>query len=181
MTSMANISPNLLKYLQAWFTTATKQKIKSGNVVDLSFAEFLDLFQKHQLASLQKAIDANRIRYLQDEKNSMAYVLTWVSYAACSSRVFNKETATVCARWKSAQINLPQKGDELRPEHREAIAKGLQGKAKTEDHKKAISDGSKGVRKAGWSQERKDERSRLRREQEAAKKAASLVGIGGVA
>jgi hypothetical protein len=166
------ICPKLEGYLRSWHNTAITRKAAAGYAVDLPYEDFLGLFQKHQLVSLQKRIESNSIRYFMAETNSMAYVLTWVSYSACSSRVFDKTTATVCARWKSAQINLPAKGDELRPEHKASIGESLRGVAKTDDHKKAISEGCKGVSKAGWSAERKAARSALRQAQEAAKRAA---------
>lgn len=170
------ICPKLEAYLRSWHNTATTRKIKDGFTVELSFSDFLSLFQKHQLVSLQKRIDNDSIRYFMADTNQMAYVLTWTSYSARSSRVFDKNTATVCARWKSAQINLPQKGDELRPEHRANIGASLKDKPKSEDHKKAISDGSKGVAKAAWTPERKAARSAQRQAQEAAKKAAKESG-----
>lgn len=154
MTNL-DISPRLLAYLASWHATSTKRKAAQGIQVDLSFDEFLVLIDKRQMKSLQRAIDSNRIRDQQNEKNPFAYVLTWKSYAACSSRVFNRDTACVCSRMKSARINLPQAGDKLRPEHAAAIGAKLRGKAKTPEHRKAISQGSRGTSKTPWTEERK--------------------------
>lgn len=168
-----NISPRLKAYLKSWYGTSTQNKRNVGVEVTLTFDEFLSLFEKRQLLSLEKAIDANSIRYQQDVNNQYAYVLTWKSYAACSSNVFSKDTAIVCSRMKSAKINLPQKGDKLREKHRENISKGKTGKAQTEEHRAAISDGKKGQKIAGWSEERKAARRKLRQDQEAAKRLAA--------
>lgn len=154
-----SISPRLLAYLKSWFATSTGNKARSLVDVRLTFDEFLSLFETRQLASLQRAIDANRLRDQQSETNQMAYVLTWRSYAARSSNIFDRDTACVCSRMKSAKINLPQKGDTLRPEHRANIGRKLKGRPKTADHRAAISAGAKGTTKVKWSPERRAARS----------------------
>ena len=169
---MENISTQLLAYLNSWYSTTVKSKANAGNTVNLTFDEFLSLFEKRQLASLQKSIDANRIRYQQDEKNQFAYVATWKSYAACSSGIYDINTALICSRMKSAQVNLPQAGDKLRPGHCANISKSLTGKAKSEDHCKNISEGKKGKEIVKWTEERKAARRELRQAQKAAKKGA---------
>jgi len=170
-----DISSALMSYLKSWYTTSSNKQTKAGVSVTLTFEEFLALFEKRQLASLQTAIDTNRIRYQQDDKNQFAYVLTWRSYAARSTNVLSKDTAIVCSRMKSASLALPQKGDKLRPGHCMKVSKGLIGKAKSEEHAKHISEGKKGQKIAGWSEERKAARSALRKQQEAAKQAAKGV------
>jgi hypothetical protein len=155
------LSPRLLGYLASWHATSTRKQAASGNVVDLSFDAFLGLFEKRQLKSLERAIVEGRLPAQQHETNQYALVLSWRSYSACSSGMFNAQTACVCSRNKSARINLPQKGDTLRPGHAQAIAKSLTGKPKSQDHRKAISQGCRGVSKAGWSEERRAERRAL--------------------
>lgn len=169
---ITDLSPRLLAYLQSWHETSTRKKIEAGYEVDLPFSDFLNLFTKRQLDSLQKAIDADRIRYQQDVENKFAFVLTWKSYAACSTGRFDKETATVCSRAKSAQINLPKQGDKLRPKHRAKIAAGLMGKEKTQEHRDNIGDGGRGVPKQAWTEERKDARRQLLAKKKAEKLAA---------
>lgn len=156
-----SISAQLMAYLKSWYETSTTKQRKAGVEVTLTFDEFLGLFDTRQIRSLQKAIEANRIRYQQDEKNQFAYVLTWRSYAARSTNVLSKETAIVCSRMKSSTINLPQQGDKLRPSHCQNISKSLTGKAKTEEHCHNISDGKKGQKIKGWSEERKAARRAL--------------------
>ncbi|OAN51861.1 hypothetical protein [Sphingobium sp. TCM1] len=169
---MENISPKLLAYLKSWYETTTKSKTAAGVVVNLTFDQFVSLLEKRQIVSLQKAIDANSIRYLQDENNPYAYVATWKSYAACSSGVYDINTACICSRMKSGQINLPAAGDKLRPSHCANISKSLKGVEKTEEHCQAISQAKKGKSISGWSDERRAARSALRQAQEAAKRAA---------
>ncbi|WP_152639779.1 hypothetical protein [Sphingobium bisphenolivorans] len=169
---MENISHQLAAYLRSWYETTVKSKTAAGVTVNLTFDEFLALFEKRQLNSLQKAIDANSIRYLQDEHNPYAYVATWKSYAACSSGVYDVNTALICSRMKSAKINLPAAGDKLRPSHCANIRRSLTGVEKTEEHCQAISEAKKGKPIAGWSEERKTARRELRQAQEAAKRAA---------
>ncbi|RYF22090.1 MAG: hypothetical protein EOO77_04800 [Oxalobacteraceae bacterium] len=135
-------------------------------MVDLPFDAFLTLFEKRQLKSLERAIMEGRLPTQQHDQNPYALVLSWRSYGACSSGHFNAQTACVCSRAKSAKINLPQKGDTLRPGHAANIAKALIGVPKTEDHRKAISEGCKGVSKAAWTPERRAARSALRTAQQ---------------
>ena len=179
------ISPKLLAYLRSWHGTATTRKRQAGNTVDLSFQAFLLLFSSRQLASLQRAIDNNRIRYLQSDQNGMAYVLTWRSYAACSTGSFNSDTACVCSRWKSAQLNLPQPGDKLRPGHKAKISAALAGKPKSEEHAASISEALTGRTlgdehkanlrhpKRPWTEERKRAASERASAREAAKRETS--------
>jgi len=168
MTDIQNLSQRLTAYLQSWHTTATNKQIAAGVEVDLPFQDFVDLFAPEQLDSLQRAIDANRIRYQMRDTNPFAFVLTWKSYAACSTGKLSKDTATVCSRQKSAQINLPQAGDKLRDGHKQAISEALTGLTKSDEHKKAIGEANKGKAKEPWT----DERKQARRAQLAAKKAA---------
>lgn len=171
MNSILNISPNLLAYLKSWHQTSTGKKAAAGHSVDLPFQDFLDLFEPRQLKTLQDAIDANRIRYLQSVDNKFALVLTWKSYAARSSGHFNKDTATICSRLKSATINLPQAGDTLREDHKAAIAAKLTGVGKSDEHRANMSASAKGSKKAAWTPERKE----ARRQQIADKKAVDAA------
>lgn len=165
------LSKRLSAYLQSWYCSSTTEKMLQGVRVELTFEQFLDLFEVRQLNSLQRAIDTDRLRYQQSADNKMAYVLTWRDYAARSSNVYSNETACVCARWKSAELSRPKPGDELRASHRAKIAAGLTGKLKTPEHRDAISEATAGVSKVAWSEERKAARSVLRQKQEAARRA----------
>ncbi|QHD66815.1 hypothetical protein GS397_06990 [Sphingobium yanoikuyae] len=168
MNSKLNVSPRLYAYLVSWHETSTTKQREAGSVVNLPFQDFFDLFTARQLKTLEEAIAANRIRYLMDVKNPYALVLSWKSYAAKSLNVMDKTTATICSRMKSRQINLPQKGDTLREDHKEAIAKKLTGVAKTEEHRANMSLAQKGSKKAGWTEERKAERRKLIADKKAA-------------
>ncbi|WP_088184041.1 hypothetical protein [Sphingobium sp. Z007] len=171
MNSILNISPKLLAYLKSWHSTSTGKQAAAGHTVNLPFQDFLDLFEPRQLKTLQDAIDANRIRYLQNEDNKFAFVLTWKSYAARSTGQFNKDTATICSRQKSATINLPQSGDTLRDDHKAAISAKLSGVAKSDEHRANMSAAAKGSSKVAWTSERKE----ARKQQIAAKKAAEAA------
>lgn len=166
---MTDISPRLTAYLKSWFATSTEKKVAAGIRVTLTFLEFIGLFELRQLLSLEKAIEANSIRYRQSDTNKYAYVLTWQSYAARCSGTFSRETAIICSRMKSRMINLPQKGDTFHAEHRAALSAALMDKPKTEEHCAAISAGKKGRPIAGWSEERK----LARRQQIAERRSAS--------
>ena len=168
------LSAELREYLQKWFSTSTAKKRKDGIQVDLTFKQFVGLFEKRQLTSLQKSIDGKCLFRVQREDNPLAYVLTWRSYTACSSGVFSEATATVCSRLKSAAINKPQPGDKLRPSHCENISTSLTGVAKTEEHCANISAAKKGRQIAPWTPARKKARSEQRRAREAAKRAATV-------
>lgn len=173
------ITPNLEAYLRSWHKTATTQKTEAGIYVDLSFADFLNLFEKKQLLSLEKHIAENSIRYLMAHDNPYAYVLTWVSYNACSSRVFNKDTACITSRMKSEKINKPQKGDKLRESHCQNISSGLKDVPKSEEHRANISKGKTGVSTGPMSDEQKAVRSASAKaywDRVRAEKAAKLEG-----
>lgn len=167
------ISDSLLAYLTKWHATTVERKLADGNQVDLPFNDFLSLFEKRQLNSLQKAINEGRLQGLQDRDNDLAYVATWVSYAACSSGIYDKTTACICSRRKSLAINLPKPGDTLRPGHRRNISKGLTGVPKSDDHRANISEAKKGVKIGGWTDER-----RAKRKADLAAKKAALKRVG---
>lgn len=168
------ITPELLAYLTAWHATTVRKKLEAGNEVDLPFDDFLGLFEKRQLKSLQRAIDDDRLQGLQNRNNEFAYVATWRSYAACSSGRYDKTTAIVCSRLKSKAINQAKPGDTLRPSHRENIRKSLTGVSKSDEHKASISAALKGANKSAWSPERKAERRALNEAKRAAKQAAQI-------
>jgi hypothetical protein len=168
---MPELSPELETYLLKWHATSTGEKAAQGNTIDLPFEAFLALFAKRQLITLQKAIDGKYLQSMQARDEPYSLVLTWRSYAACSSGIFNADTACVCARFLSKAQNMPKAGDKLRPGHVANIAASLTGVEKTPEHCQAISDGKKGVKIAGWSDERKLARS----QQIAAKKAANAA------
>jgi hypothetical protein len=155
-----DLSDDLLAYLRAWHATTVSRKLAAGHRVDLPFAHFLDLFEERQLASLQSAVEEDRLNGLQDRDNPYAYVATWRSYAARSSGIYDKTTAFICSRMKSDAINKPKPGDVLREDHRAAISKTLTGMPKSDDHKAALSEALKGTTKQPWSAERKAERRR---------------------
>lgn len=167
-----NISDNLMAYLRSWYETSTGKKREAGIEVTLTFDEFLSLINEKQMTSLQEHADNRKLRYLQKRDNKYSYVLTWKSYADCSTGVFSKDTAMVCSRQKSAAINLPQAGDPLRASHKANIARGLKGKEKSEEHREALSESLSGKPKKGWSPERKAARSEAMKKRHAEKKAA---------
>lgn len=175
-----SISSELETYLKKWHNSTLTSKRKSGHQVDLSYADWLGLFSERQLNTLEKAIASNRLGSLQHKSNDLALVATWQSYAACSSGIYDKSTARICARKTSKAINLPKKGDKLRPSHVAKVAEKLTGVVKTEDHRQNISDGKKGQPIAGWGEDRKAAKSeamkayhaKRKAEQEAVRKAA---------
>ena len=158
---MTNLSERLMAYLTSWHAGTVRKKREAGYLVTLTFPQFVALFKDRQLASLQRAIDANRLRYLQDKKNPLAYVATWRSYDACSTGVYSADTACICSRQKSKAINKVQKGSKLRSTHCKAISDGLTGKPRSDEAREAISAGKKGVPIRGWTEERKAERRAL--------------------
>jgi hypothetical protein len=153
-----DLSIELSDYLGKWYKTTTANKADKGATIDLTLDQFVGLFEKRQLTSLQKAIDENRLAALQNKKNPFAYVATWRSYEACSTRVWNSETALICSRMKSSTVNLPVRGEKLRPEHKAKIARKLTGKPKSAEHRQSISDSTKGGSKSEWTEERRAKR-----------------------
>ena len=152
---MKHSTKALLGYLKSWHLTSTPKQRDAGHYVDLTFCEFLNLFDTKQLRKLRIALMDGKIKQAQNEENERALVLTWRSYAARSSGEFTSETAYVCTRAKSFEINRSQAGDTLRSDHVENIRDSLTGLPKSDAHKAAISEASKGKPKAGWSEERK--------------------------
>lgn len=148
-------------YLHRWYEESLRTKEAQGYTIDLSFEHFLALFSPKQLRSLEQSYVDGRIYHVQAAANPLAYVLTWKSYAACSTGLFNRNTACICSRQKSRQINMPNKGDVLRPSHRKKLSRKLTGVPKLQEHKDAISAASKGKPKAAWTPERKAERRAL--------------------
>lgn len=155
------LSPRLEAYLRSWFITSTDNKRAKGATVNLTWDQFLALFTTKQLRKLEADIDAKCIRYRQAADEPKALVLTWRSYAAVSSGVFNADTAIICTRQQSAMINRVLPGSKLRPAHAANIGARLKGKPKSDEHKQAISASCKGQPKAPWSRERKLARQAL--------------------
>ncbi len=162
----------LLGYLKSWHATSTQKQRDAGHYVDLTFIEFLNLFTTDHLQRLRIALMDGKITRTQNENNARALVLTWRNYAARSSGEFTSETAFVCTRAKSFEINRSQTGDKLRAGHVENIRESLTGLAKTDAHKAAISEASKGKSKAPWSEERRANARVKAAAREAAKRAA---------
>lgn len=171
---MKHSTKALLGYLKSWHLTSTQKQRDAGHYVDLTFCEFLNLFDSKQIQKLRIALMDGKIREVQNEDNEQALVLTWRSYAARSTCEFTSDTAYVCTRAKSFEINRSQSGDTLRDDHKDRISEGLTGKPKSDAHKAAISESSKGGTKAPWSEERRARMSARRRAEQAAKKAAQL-------
>jgi hypothetical protein len=167
------LSHRLRSYLESWHKTSTTRKRNQGIKVDLSFDAFTALFSQKQFETLENAIWHNRLVFLQNRANRLAFVLTWRSYAARSTNVFNSETAMICCREKSARINKAGAGDVLRPAHAAKIRKALTGKPKTAKHRNNISKGCKGKPKVQWTDDRKAERRALNEAKRSARAAIS--------
>lgn len=155
---MDNLSPDLLAYLQKWHNTTVTRKAEAGHQVDLPFPDFVSLFKPKQIKSLQNAIAEDRLHYFQREDNEFALVASWRSYAAVSSGIYNKDTAIICSRMKSAQINLPAPGDKLRPSHRAKIGDAKRGVPQSPEHREALSVALTGQPKKPWTEQRKADR-----------------------
>jgi hypothetical protein len=164
------LSDELRSYLEKWFNTSTANQTRRGVEVRLTLEQFHELIGPKRAASLQRAIDQNRLAGQMHEENPYAYVLTWASYNARSTNVFDETTAIVCTRLESSRRKLPQKGDTLRASHRQALSKKLSGRTLSQDHKDNISKGRSGQPGRVWTQEQKDAASERRRAVEAAKK-----------
>lgn len=162
----APLSDALRTYLEKWHATTVRKKTEAGHEVRLSFDEFVALFKPSHLASLDRAMAANRLNYFQNEKNQFALVASWRSYAACSSGVYDSSTAIICSRNLSKQLSLPKPGDKLRLSHRANVSKAKMGVPQTQEHREAISAALKNQPKQPWT----DERKAARRAQIAQKK-----------
>ena len=184
------LSPELTDYLTKWFNTSCAKQVAKGVIVNLTYSDFIELLTPRRAKSLQKAIDQGRLTGQQHEENPYAYVLTWISYAARSTYVFDKATACVCTRMESRSRNLMKQGDTMRPEHRDNLSRALTertfsdehrdslsasltGLAKTDEHRRAISESMKAVPPREWTQEQKDKMVATR----AANKARKEAGL----
>lgn len=174
----------LQEYFVKWFTSAVTRMASKGVTIDITFLDFMTkVVTPRQYASLQKTMDAGWLNSRQATSNDRAYVITWKSYGARSTNVFNLETAYFCTRAESEKRSKPAKGEALRPSHRANISKKLRGVPKTEEHAGAISEALTGRTlslehkqnlkkpKAPWTEERKAQR----RAQIAARKSAGAA------
>lgn len=144
------LSPRLKAYLQSWFNTATGRKRAQGLIVELTFEQFVQLFKPRQIKTLEDAIAANRLRYLQQAANPFAFVLTWTSKEARAAGVFNASTAMVCSRQRSQQIHHLRAGDSHRPDTlvkmrkpKSASHKANMKKPKSEEHKARMAEAAR--------------------------------------
>jgi len=175
------LSEPLRLYLEKWYSTSIAKKAEKGASVSLTFDQFLDLLGTNRAASLQRAMNENRLSGQMHEENPWAFVLTWRSYAARSSNVYDANTAIVCTRMESSRRKLPEKGDTLRPSHRAALSRKLTGRTLTQEHRDNISKGRAGQPGRQWTAEQKAAASERRRAAEAAKRSIGGAEAGGAA
>ncbi len=152
---MSDLSPRLTAYLESWYATSTARKTDAGVQVELTFSQFVSLFTAKQITTLEKAIEAKRLRYFMDAKNPYAFVLTWRSYAARQTDVFSVTTAQVCSRLKSKADSRVKKGETLSSRTRARISEGKRGKPIDKQHKANISNALKDRPKQPWTEERR--------------------------
>ena len=158
---MIQLTPRLVRYLQSWHKTSTTRQKAKGNAVELSYTQFLSLFTDGQLLALEWAAYKGSLGVLQNEESKDALVLTWRSYDAVCSKLFNVNTAFICTREMSAQVCRMKAGDNHTPTAKKKIGAAQKGKPKSAAHKAKISQSTKGKPKAGWSPERRAARSAL--------------------
>ncbi|KQN09060.1 hypothetical protein [Sphingomonas sp. Leaf28] len=175
---MKHSTKALLGYLRSWHLTSTGKQRNKGHYVDLTFCEFLNLFDTKQLQKLRIALMDGKIKEVQNETNEHALVLTWRSYAARSSEEFTSETAFVCTREESFKINRSGTGDTLRPSHVHNMSEGLKGRTLSDEHRANISEACKGVAKPTWSEEKREKFKAVAAKREAAKRAAREAAKG---
>lgn len=125
----------LTDYLAKWFATATTRMTKEGVSVEITFVDFVNkVITPRQIASLQKTKDEGWLNVRQARTSDLAYVISWKSYAARSTNVYNLDTAAFCTRAESKARAKASKGERLRPSHCEKISAGLRDKPKAEGH-----------------------------------------------
>lgn len=176
-------SMTLREYFVKWFTTATTRMIGEGVKVEISFLQFMnEVVTPRQYASLQKTMDEGWLNSRQAANQDLAYVITWKSYSARSTNVYNLDTAAFCTRSESKARAKPAKGETLRNSHREKISQASTGVPKTEEHCSNISEGLTGRvfsethrqnlknPKKPWTEERRRRSSEARKAAAAAKK-----------
>lgn len=171
------ISEKLDTYLLSWFATSRAYQLGKGRRFELTYAEFLELWGAKRLRTMQKHMDNGSVYARMNASNMFGFVLTWKSYAAKQTGILCRETAQVCMRQKSRRDNTMKKGDRHTPEAIEKISAAKRGKTHSAEHKKAISESMKGIKRGPMSQEEKDKRSASMKATLAAKRAA----LGGAA
>lgn len=138
-------SEHVQAYLRSWFNTSIENKRKAGAVIELTYEQFMEhVITPRQVKSLDKAYSEFRLKDQQAISNPYAYVITWVSYSAKTTNIYNVNTAVVTTRVKSSIISKPKKGEKLRPSHVANLSKSMTGKKKSDDHRRNISDSMKG-------------------------------------
>lgn len=173
----------LTDYLAKWFTTATTRMAKKGISVEISFVDFVSkVITPRQIASLQKTMDEGWLNSRQASSSDLAYVISWKSYAARSTNVYNLETAAFCTRSESKARAKASKGEKLRPSHCDKISAGLRNKPKSEEHRDSISEALTGRTlseehraslkkpKKPWTEERRRQSSEAAKARAAEKK-----------
>lgn len=157
-----NINERTDAYLLAWYTTSVAKKSGKGAQIELTYEQFRQMLGRKRYNQIRDAIHRCYINTFMDENNPAAYVLTWRSYAACSTKIYNVQTATICTRAESKILNRARKGDVLRPEHVAKLSKALTGRTLTDEHRQNISDGKKGKPGRKWTPEQLAKRAETR-------------------
>lgn len=133
---------NFVEKMFKFYSRSANYQTKKGTQFQLTFAEFLDLFDSNMLNSMARSFIKGSIE--QRQRSDFAYVLTWKSRQDLLNGVMNASTAMVGTR-KVSQHNCRYLPDEERDEKaRKKMSDKKKGKPRLESVKKQISETKKG-------------------------------------
>lgn len=184
-----DLRPDIRAYLEGWFEKASARQIGKGKRFLLSFGEFLTLWGKRRIRSLEQWMDDGSLyvrqrKHTPEAPNLNGYVLSYVSFAASQSGSMTPENAQICTRGKSLMDCRMGKGDKHSEKSKARISASKAGVALSEKHRGNISASMTGMKRGPMSQADKDKRAASVRATLAAKRvnassnplAANLLG-----
>lgn len=139
------MTPQLSLFLQGWYEKAELRQSGKGRIIDLSYEDFLGLFSKRQLDTLEKHMADGSIYGRQNRENKYALVLSWKSFALSQAGVMHPEAMQICARWKSEADCRMGKGDKHSAKSKAKISKARTGTTHKPETKAKISSSMQGV------------------------------------
>ncbi len=151
-----DVRPDIREYLQGWFDKAKARQEAKGAKFLLSFGEFLNLWGRRRIRSLEQWMDdgslyARQRRGTKDDQNLNGYVLSPISFAASQEKVCTAQNMQICTRGKALHDCRMKKGDKHTEESKARISKSTRGKPKSAEHRQKIAESCRGQKRGPMS------------------------------
>lgn len=178
----SDVRPDVLAYLEGWYDKAKKRQEGYGKTFLLSFGEFLNLWGRRRLRTLEEWADKEILYYrnrksTKDDPNLNGYVLSPISFAATQEDIRTAQNMQICTRGKSLFDCRMKKGDKHSDKSKARISDSTKGKPKSDEHRAKIAASCKGVSKGPMDEAGKLARSEAAKAHWARKRAEKAAAL----